>query len=179
MHRVVGAVTVTPAESFVSPLSESSPSPRKALKKKKSVSPHDSQFIQANVRQPFQVTLDSAFDRLKMNSSRPSARYHSRSRSWRKQVDWLAQTTLYPSLPGSDSWLSKKKQKNTELVPARLGAVTLHFRCCRNILDLVDRSSTNILDHCWACHASLTLFDCVTCAICSRSMYATSQRHDL
>ena len=37
-----------------------------------------------------------------------------------------------PSLPGSDSWLSKKKQKNPELVPARLGAVKLHFGCCRN-----------------------------------------------
>ena len=79
----MGAVTVTPAENgFVSPLSDSSPSPPRsfsaqALKKKKSVSPHDSQFIQANVRQPFQVPLDSAFDRLKMNSSRPSARYHS------------------------------------------------------------------------------------------------------
>ena len=55
---------------------------RVSIKKKKK-SPHDSQFIQANVRQPFQVPLDSAFDRLKMNSSRPSARYHSRWRSWR------------------------------------------------------------------------------------------------
>ena len=36
-----------------------------------------------------------------------------------------------PSLPGSDSWLSEKKQqqkKNPKLVPARLGAVKLHFR---------------------------------------------------
>ena len=43
-----------------------------------------------------------------------------------------------PSLPGSDSWLSKKKQnkKNPKLVPARLGAVKLHFRCCQNILDV-------------------------------------------
>ena len=44
-----------------------------------------------------------------------------------------------PSLPGLDSWLSKKKQKNPKLVPARLGAVKLHFRCCptcRNILDV-------------------------------------------
>ena len=36
-----------------------------------------------------------------------------------------------PSLPGSDSWLSEKKQtttnKNPKLVPARLGAVKLHF----------------------------------------------------
>ena len=74
---------VTPAENFVSALSESSPSPRKHWKKK-SVSPHDGQFIQANVRQSFQAPpLDCGFDRLKMSSSRPSARYHSCWRSWR------------------------------------------------------------------------------------------------
>ena len=62
-------------------LSPLSPSPlllRVSIKKKKSMSPHDSQFIQANIRRPFKVPLDSAFDRLKMNSSRPSARYHIR-----------------------------------------------------------------------------------------------------
>ena len=32
---------------------------------------------------------------------------------------------------------------------------------------------------CWARHGPLTLFDCVTCAIYSRSVYVTSQRHDL
>ena len=56
--------TVTPAENFVSPFSESSPSPR-LQKKKKSVSPHDSQFIQANVRHTSKFILsplDSAFD---------------------------------------------------------------------------------------------------------------------
>ena len=58
---IVGAVnfTVTPAENFVSPLSESSPSPCKHWKKK-SVSPHDSQFIQANVRHPFKVHSSSS-----------------------------------------------------------------------------------------------------------------------
>ena len=71
--------TVTPAEKFVSMLSESSPSPHKHyVKKKKSVSPRNSQFIQANVRQSLQVPLDSAFDRLKMNSCGLSVRYHSR-----------------------------------------------------------------------------------------------------
>ena len=50
-----------------------------------------------------------------------------------------------PSLPGSDSWSSKKKQKkNPELVPARLGAVKLYFRCCRNILDLVVNKHASI-----------------------------------
>ena len=62
---VVGAVniTVTPAGYFYSPLSESSPSPRKWQKTtttKKSVSPHDTQFIRANVRQPFQVHSSSS-----------------------------------------------------------------------------------------------------------------------
>ena len=58
-----------------SPLSPSPLLLRVTIKeKKKSVSPHHSQFIQANVRQPFQVPLDSAFDRLKKNSSRPSRR---------------------------------------------------------------------------------------------------------
>ena len=49
------------------------------------------------------------------------------------------QDNAVPSLPGSHSWLSEKKQKkNPELVPARLGAVKLHFGCCRNTsLDLV------------------------------------------
>ena len=63
---------------ILSALSPSSLLLRVSIEKKKSVSPHGSQFIQANIRQPFQVPLDSAFDRLKMNSSRPSARYHSR-----------------------------------------------------------------------------------------------------
>ena len=79
---VVGAVTVTPAENFVSPLSESSPPRKHFFFKKKSQCRRTTawQFIriEANVRQPFQVPLDSAFDRLKMNSSRPSAGYHSR-----------------------------------------------------------------------------------------------------
>ena len=41
-----------------------------------------------------------------------------------------------PSLPGSDNWLSKKTQKNPSLFLHIL--VKLHFRCCRNILDLVE-----------------------------------------
>ena len=72
-----------------------------------------------------------------MNSSRPSARYHSRWRSWRLHVDWLAQTTLYQvSQAQTAGWVKRNKKKNPKLVPARLGAVKLHFRCCRNILDV-------------------------------------------
>ena len=95
--------------------------------------------IEANVRQPFQVPLDSAFDILKMNSMQQSTVGEV---SQRLKVMALAcrpagPDNAAPSLPGSDSWLSEKKQKkNPKLVPARLGAVKLHFRCCRNILDV-------------------------------------------
>ena len=41
-----------------------------------------------------------------------------------------------PSLPGSDSWLSKKKQKIRSLFLHVFGAVKLHFSCCQNILDV-------------------------------------------
>ena len=92
-----------------------------------------------------------------------------------KSTGWPRQRcTKSPRLRQLDEWKETKK-KNPELVPARLGAVKLHFRCCRDVLDLV----VNLLDHCWARHAPLTLFDCITCAIYSRSLYATSQRHDL
>ena len=76
------------------------------------------------------------------------------------------------SLPGSDSWLSKKKQKNPELVPARLGAVKLHFRCCRNILDLVLNKHASItvgLATClWLCSTVSTVRS--TQSIYSRSL---------
>ena len=111
---VVGAVTVTPAENCVSPLSPSPLLLRISIGKKKSVSPHNSQFIQANVHQPaFQAPpLDSAFDRLKMNSSQPSARYHTELLEVMALASRLAgPNNAVPSLPGLDSWLSKKKQK--------------------------------------------------------------------
>ena len=91
---------------------------RVSIKKKKSQCRRTTawQFIriQANVLQPFQVPLDSAFDRLKMNSSQPSARYHSRWRSWRLHVDWLAQTTLYQVSQAQTAGWVKKKQKRSE-----------------------------------------------------------------
>ena len=70
-----------------------------------------------------------------------------------------------PSPPRSDSWLSKKKQKTiAELVPSPDVVGTFWIW-----------SSTNV-----ACQARrVPLFDCVTCAIYSRSVYATSQRHGL
>ena len=56
-----------------------------------------------------------------------------------------------PSLPGSDSWLSKKKQKKNR-------SLFLHV--------LVQ--SSYILDVVGTSDLPLTLFDCVTCAIYSR-----------
>ena len=84
--------------------------------------------------------LDSAFARLKMNSSRPSARFHSCWRSWRWLVDWLARTTLYQvSQAQTAGWVKRNKKKIPELVQILhvLVEVQLHIRCCRNILDLV------------------------------------------
>ena len=152
---VVGAVTVKPAENFVSP----SPSPlllRISIKKIiKSVSPHDSQFIQANsnVHQPFQVPHDCV--RQIENEQQSTVGEVSQPLKVMALANGQAGAcpdNAVPRLPGSDSWLSKKKQnkKNPELVRARLGAVKLHFRCCRSILDLVvnKHASISCLDHC-------------------------------
>ena len=54
--------------------------------------------------------------------------------------------------------LKETKKKNQELVPARLGAVKLHFRCCRNILDLfvnkhalITVASVGLVTRLWLC----------------------------
>ena len=162
------------------------------------MSPHDS-HPKANVRNPSKVILpplDSAFDRLKMNSSRPSARYHScgieplevMALAGRLAGQDNADTNAVPSLPGSDSLLSEKKQKKSRSSflssnIARLGGVESSY-----ILDVVtdvvatfclhlDRQQTCV-DHCCMSGSSRAV-DCVTCAIYSRSrsLYATSQRH--
>ena len=72
-----------------------------------------------------------------------------------------------PSLPGSDSWLSKKKQKK------KSEDCSCTSWCSQAIFLM-------LLEHfgCWARHAPLTLFDCVTCAIYSRSVYATCMTCD-
>ena len=176
----MGAATATPAENFVSPLSESSPPRKHYKKKKKSVSPHDSLAVHPNrsersptlpsssglcVRQienEQQSTVDEVSQRLKVMA--PARRP-------------AGPDNAVPSLPGSDGWLSEKKQTkkiNPKLVPARLGAVKLQ------------KKKKTLSEHfgCWARHAPLTLFDRVTCAVYSRSdseyqVYAASQRHDL
>ena len=87
----------------------------------------------------------------------------STSTGWPRQ-----RCTKSPRLRQLAEWKETNKKKiNPKLIPARLGAVKLHLDERREHFG------------CWARHAPLTLFDCVTCAICSRSVYATSQRHDL
>ena len=85
------------AENFVSPLSESSPSLRMHLKKiqcrRTIVSSSKRTF--GNTSKFILPPLDLAFDRLKVNSNRLLARYHSCWRSWRYLFDWVARTTLY------------------------------------------------------------------------------------
>ena len=104
----------------------------KKKNKKKSVSPHDSPFIQARVRQPFQVPPDSAFDRSKMNSSRPSARYHTEPLKIMAQASRLAgPDDAVPSLPGSDSWLSERNIK-------KIRSLFLHVLVQSSYILLVD-----------------------------------------
>ena len=136
----MGAVTVTQAENFVSPLSESSP-PRKHLKKKekKSVSPHDSLAVHPDPseRSPTLPSSSGLCVRQIENEQQSTVGEVSQPLKVMALARRLAgPDNAVPSLPGSDSWLSKKKQKNPKLVPARLGAVKLHFRCCRNISDV-------------------------------------------
>ena len=133
---VVGAGTVTPAETFVSPLFESSP-PRKH-KKKKSVSPHDSLAVHPDrsersptlpsssglcvrqIEKEQQSTVGEVSQPLKvMALARPPAGPDNAVPS-------------LPSLPGSDSWLSEKKQKK------KIRSLFLHVLVqSSNILDVV------------------------------------------
>ena len=92
---VVGAVTVTPAENFVSPLSESSPSPRKHKKKKK-VSVAAQQSVHPSERSPTLPSSSGLCVRQIENEQQSTVGEVSQPlKSWRWQVDWLAQTTLY------------------------------------------------------------------------------------
>ena len=113
---VVGAVTVTPAENFVSPLSESSP-PRKHFKKKKgknSVSPHDSLAVHPDPseRSPTLPSSSGLCVRQIENLQQSTVGEVSQP----LKVMALARRLAGPdnavrSLLGSDSWLSEKKQK--------------------------------------------------------------------
>ena len=142
---VVGAVTVTLAENFVSPLSESSPSRVSITKKKVSVAARQS--VHPSERSPTLPSSSGLCVRQIGNEQQSTVGEVSQP----LKVITLARRLVgldnaVPSLPGSDSWLSKKKQKkNPELVPARLGAVKLHFRCCRNILDRVVNKHASIM----------------------------------
>ena len=109
---VVGALTVTPGENFVSPLSESSP-PCKRKKNKKSVSPHDSLAVHAD-RSERSPTLPSSSG-LCVRQIENEQQSTVGEVSQRLKVVALAHRpagpdNAVPSLPGSDSWLSEKKQ---------------------------------------------------------------------
>ena len=117
---VVGAVTVTPAENFVSPLSESSP-PRKHLKKKKkkkkSVSPHDSLAVlpDPSERSPTLPSSSGLCVRQIENEQQSTVGEVSQPLEVMALARRLAgPDNAVPSLPGSNSWLSKKKQKKSE-----------------------------------------------------------------
>ena len=130
----MGAVTVTPAENFVSPLSESSPPSKhlKKKKKKKSVSPHNSLAVHPDPseRSPILPSSSGLCVRQIENEQQSTVGEVSQPLKVMALARRLAgPDNAVPSLPGSDSWLSKKKKKSD-------GAVKLHFRCCRNILDV-------------------------------------------
>ena len=156
------------------------PSPLLHVSKKK-VSVAAQQSVHPSERSP---TLPSSSGicvrQIEMNSSRPSARYHSaEGHGAIKSTGWPGQRcTKSPSLRQLAGWV-KRDKKNPELVPARLDAVMPHFRCCRNILDLVINKHASItvdlhvamgssraFDFVWLCH--LCCRSTVTCAINTR-----------
>ena len=143
---------------------------KKKKKKKKSVSPHDSLAVHADQseRSPTLPSSSGLCVRQIENEQQSTVGEVSQ----RLKVMALARRpagpdNAVPSLPGSDSWLSEKKQTkkiNPKLVPARLGAATFlseHFGC-------------------WARHAPLTLFDCVSWPVRStHDQQCTRQASDM
>ena len=117
---VVGAVTVTPAENFGFPLSESSP-PRKHFFfffKKKSVSPHDSLAVHPDrsERSPTLPSSSGLCVRQIENEQQSTVGGVSQPLKVMALARPLAgPDNAVPSLPGSDSWLSEKKQKKKKI----------------------------------------------------------------
>ena len=118
-HPSVGAVTVTPAENFVSPLSESSP-PGKHLKNKKKKSqcrrttdwqPHPD----PSERSPTLPSSSGLCVRQIENEQQSTVGEVSQPLKVMALARRLAGLdNAVPSLPGSDSWLSKKKRTKSE-----------------------------------------------------------------
>ena len=111
---VVGAVTVTPAENFVSPLSESSPSPRKHKK----VIIAAQQSVHPSERSP---TLPSSSGLIRQIENEQQSTVGEVSQPLKVMA--LASRLAGPdnavrNLPGSDSWLSTKKQKKSRAFSA-------------------------------------------------------------
>ena len=133
---VVGAVTVTPAENFVSPPSESSPPRKHFLKKeKKSVSPHDSLAVHPDrsERSPTLPSSSGLCVRQIENEQQSTVGEVSQPLEVMALARRLAgPDNAVPSLPGSDSWLSKRKQKK------KIGSLFLHVLVQSSyILDVV------------------------------------------
>ena len=110
---VVGAGTVTPAENFVSPLSESSP-PRKHLKKmkKKSVSPHDSLAVHPDPSERSPTLPSSSWLCVRQIENEQQSTVGEVSQPLKVMAfpgRLAGPDNAVPSLPGSDSWLRKKK----------------------------------------------------------------------
>ena len=139
---VVGAVTVTPAENFVSPLSESSP-PRKHLKKKVSVAARQS--VHPSERSPTLPSSSGLCVRQIENEQQSTVREVSQPLKVMALASRLAgPDNAVPGLPGSDSWLimSKKERK-------KIRSLFLHILVQSSyILDVVGTfwiwSSTNM-----------------------------------
>ena len=148
------------------------------------MSPHNSQFIQANVRQHFQVHSSSS--RLCVRQIESEQQSTVGEILQLLEVLALASRLAGPdnavlSLTGSDSWLSKKKKKNSGALssPSRLG----NWWRSSYILDVVRTfwiwSSTNNWPvACGARHLAVSLGH--LCDLLTYDhWYATSQRHDL
>ena len=110
---VVGAVTVTPAKNFVSPLSESSSSPRKHKKNKNEVSVAARQSVHPSERSPTLPSSSGLCVGQIENEQQSTVGKVSHPVKVMAPASRLAgPDNAVTSLPGSDSWLSKKKQKN-------------------------------------------------------------------
>ena len=108
----VGAVTVTPAENCVSPLSPSPLLRVSIKKKKKSVSPHDSLAVHPDPSERSPTLPSSSGLCVRQNENEQQSTVDEVSQPLKVMA--LARRlagpdNAAPSLPGSDSWLSKKE----------------------------------------------------------------------
>ena len=104
----MGAVTGTPAENFVSPLSESCP----LRKQKEKIIVAARQSVHPSERSPTLPSSSGLCVRQIENEQQPTVGEVSPPLKVMALASRLAgPENAVPSLPGSDSWLSKRKQK--------------------------------------------------------------------